>query len=521
MLQEPTLDDIETLTSTSVWGKFVNILQTSRDGTVRTFDEIEQLVNEDGSELLRLIVQDFIDIQGNGDVGDAVQLEGGTVLSHKKERTVTKKVRWGPVTITSMTYSLKGNGIVVNPNAERLQLPSGMFSYGKKKMAVNWSTEMAYDRTSKAIEENTSITMSKGTVENLLTDAAQHFDVFAETRQAKPDEEKSTMIVSSDRSKVTLKRSPEESQERKKQRKEDGRAEHQLGKGEKPSKGKMALVGAVYTSEPFHRTPEEVVEELMPGKKRWKNRPEQFNKKVYASLTDEVGPFHENLVEDMCRRDPEGKRVTGGLVDGELALMAGMIAMIALAFPNILLILDLFHVMSYLRKASYCNHEEGSDESEQWVKARLLRLLRGEVAGVIHGLRISATKRRKRKKKWAALMKAADYMYARRKFMRYDEALRLGLPIATGVIEGAGRHLIKDRMARTGMRWSIIGGNNMLKVRSLVINEEFDDFWRLHVELEQKQLWSVSWVPVPRFDRRIPSLASSMALGSGHQPALA
>jgi hypothetical protein len=60
--------------------------------------------------------------------------------------------------------------------------------------------------------------------------------------------------------------------------------------------------------------------------------------------------------------------------------------------------------------------------------------------------------------------------------MRYDKALANGWPIATGMIEGACRFVIEDRFGITGARWSLGGAENILKLRSIVINGDLDDY---------------------------------------------
>ncbi len=65
--------------------------------------------------------------------------------------------------------------------------------------------------------------------------------------------------------------------------------------------------------------------------------------------------------------------------------------------------------------------------------------------------------------------------------MRYDQYLSKGYPIATGVIEGACRHLIKDRMDITGARWSLKGAEAILKLRSLRSSRDFDEYWTYYV----------------------------------------
>ena len=75
----------------------------------------------------------------------------------------------------------------------------------------------------------------------------------------------------------------------------------------------------------------------------------------------------------------------------------------------------------------------------------------------------------------------------RTRLMRYAGALRDGLPIATGVIEGACRYLVKDRMDRTGARWSLAGAEAVLRLRALRASDDFDDYWRFHLARENER----------------------------------
>jgi hypothetical protein len=62
----------------------------------------------------------------------------------------------------------------------------------------------------------------------------------------------------------------------------------------------------------------------------------------------------------------------------------------------------------------------------------------------------------------------------------YPKALANGWPIATGVIEGACRHLVADRLDITGARWGIQGAEAILKLRALKTNGHLDDYWEYH-----------------------------------------
>jgi hypothetical protein len=123
------------------------------------------------------------------------------------------------------------------------------------------------------------------------------------------------------------------------------------------------------------------------------------------------------------------------------------------------------------------------------VRKQTLRLLQGQVSQVIKGMRQSATKRGLKGLALEKLEKVARYLRRNRKYMCYDEYLRQGLPIASGSVEGACKHLIKDRLERSGMRWSLQGAESLIRMRSLYLSGDFDDYWEFHQEQEQRRLY--------------------------------
>ena len=74
----------------------------------------------------------------------------------------------------------------------------------------------------------------------------------------------------------------------------------------------------------------------------------------------------------------------------------------------------------------------------------------------------------------------AGYLHNNAEYLRYDEYLARGLPIASGVIEGACRHLVKDRMDVTGARWSLKGAEAVLRLRSIHASHDWEEFWTFH-----------------------------------------
>ena len=81
------------------------------------------------------------------------------------------------------------------------------------------------------------------------------------------------------------------------------------------------------------------------------------------------------------------------------------------------------------------------------------------------------------------------YYENNREHMRYDEYLAAGYPIGSGVAEGACRHLVKDRLEQTGMRWTVNGAQAMLHTRAVYLNGQWDDLLEYHIQTEQTVLY--------------------------------
>ena len=158
------------------------------------------------------------------------------------------------------------------------------------------------------------------------------------------------------------------------------------------------------------------------------------------------------LADEVLRRDPERTKPLVFLSDGDPALHEHQGEFLPAGAVGIL---DLFHVLEYLWKAAWCFFDEASEKerAEEWVEAKLRALLEGRVASVIRGLRVLATRRGLRGQPRKTVEQVTGYLERNRERMKYDEYLAAGYPIGSGVVEGACRHLVKDRLERAGMRW--------------------------------------------------------------------
>ena len=260
---------------------------------------------------------------------------------------------------------------------------------------------------------------------------------------------------------------------------------------------RMSVIGAVYNIQPYQRTPQDVLEALFaePGKKKegTETRPSPIAKYVRASLErDEEGtmqPSYDNvfawLAEEVRLRDPKQTQPLVVVMDGQETLWnAGRQHLSG----NAIEILDLLHATGYVRKAAalfYCE----AGHQEMFAKFAIGYLLRGEVATVLEILDIWGEEAKLTGNKKEELRIIRGYLNKNTDRMRYDEYLAAGYPIASGVIEGACRYVIKDRMERTGMRWSMSGAQTMLELRCISVNEEWEAFMSFHVDQENQRLY--------------------------------
>jgi hypothetical protein len=154
---------------------------------------------------------------------------------------------------------------------------------------------------------------------------------------------------------------------------------------------------------------------------------------------------------------------------------------------NLTIVLDIIHVIEYLWKAAFAFYPETSQQAEKWVSKRLTMILEGKSSSVAAGMRRSATFRQLPRSARQPVDNCARYLLNNAQYLKYNDYLKAGFPIATGVIEGACRHLIKDRMDITGARWSLAGAEAVLRLRSLYISGDWEQYWRFHRELEHQR----------------------------------
>lgn len=446
---------------------------------------LEAWAKDHGRELVRQLLQDHFDLRAMRERVVRVCDNDGVerVERHTSHRTLRSLV--GDVAVGRLLYQAAGCEGLCPADAE-LRLPDDCYSMGVRREVACLVAQASYAETCGTLKRLTGVDLALRQAEELARRAAQDVMAFYKDRKAEPEATDALLVLSFDAAGIVMRHDSLRAGARRAAENAEPAPSFppKLKTGEKPNRKRMAQVAAVYGVAPFIRTPEDILGELnctglrdtsKPAAKR--SRP--TNKGVWASVKRASSAVIDEAFQEALRRDPERKRTWVVLVDGHADQLRAVRRAVAKYGVQVTIVVDLIHLIEYLWHAAYCFHAAGSAEARGWVVERLRALLGGarpsDVAG---GMRRSATLRKLEKR--AAVDKCAAYMIKLAACMTYSAAIARGLPIATGVIEGACRHLVRARLDGTGARWSVDGAEAVLLLRALHLSRDFDAYWDFH-----------------------------------------
>jgi hypothetical protein len=460
------------------------VQQAAQDGTA--VHQVERAIWQQVLCIGRLALQQFFALHGSGDQGATVTLPDGRSLDRLPGPHPRRYVSiFGNFVLQRTAYgSREGQKIEFVPLDNRLQLPGSVFSYVLQDWDQALCAEDAFGPVNRTIARMLGLKQSVDSLEQMNQSMAEHATPFRLNRPLPPAAaEGEVFVVSADGKGVVLRRGPE-----------DPAPPAYRTKGDKASQKRLATVGTVYSVDRYVRTPEQVVAALFrDGPRSEADRPRPQHKQVWASLPQADVPVSGMeavfvwLLWELCRRNPGRAKEVVYLSDGQEALWEAQAQY--LGGRCTVGILDLLHVTPRLWKAAHLFHAEKSAAAEAFVRERLLQVLRGQVASVIHGLRVRGGRRSLPAAKRKTLREVCSYLENNQSRMRYDDYLAKGYPIASGVIEGACRHLVKDRMERAGMHWTIPGAQAMLEVRSVYVSGQWDEYQAYRIAQETQRLY--------------------------------
>jgi hypothetical protein len=439
-------------------------------------------------DLGRLLYSRFLTLVGSGDMGETITLPDGETCRRLTERHKRRLVTiFGAFVLERTVYgSREGQKIEFVPVDNRLQLPESEFSYVLQDWDQELCVEEAFGKAASTIERILALKQSVDSLERMNVQMSQRVGDYREERPIPaPEDEGELLVYGADGKGVVMRRE------------EPAPAGHRT-KGEKASQKRMAIVGTAYSVDRHMRTAEQIVAALFrdPQPTPASPRPAPRNKHVWASLprrdadgvlkpaVDIVYPW---LLNEVAERNPGLVKEMVCLHDGQESLWDARAK--HLPKKNTTDILDLLHVTPRLWQAAHVFCSEGSEAAERFVRRRLLKVLQGKSHLVVRGLREMASKRQLTGAKKRTMTKVCRYLEQNRERLHYDVYLARGYPIASGAVEGACRHLVKDRMERAGMHWTESGAQAMLDVRSTWVNGDWEPYQTYYREREMSRLY--------------------------------
>lgn len=438
----------------------------------------------------------YLSIQGDGDVGETLRLETGeTVRRLPQLQSRDYQSVFGVFRLERAVYGTRaGQQIACVPLDSRLQLPEGKFSYLLQDWDQSLAVETPYAQVTATLERILGFSQSSDSLERMNRQMSQSVSAFEGSRPAPPVANgEQLIVVSADGKGVPIRHAADS----------PTIAGHRAKRGPKPNRKRMATVGAVYTVEPRVRTPETVLDSLFraPGERppteQATQRPQAKRLTAQLNLTAaDAAPQTPRataqvftwLAQDVQQRQPREPVPLVVLMDGQPSLWeAANREFPTTAAPRVE-ILDLLHATSRLWQVAQFSKFPKFEAAAEVVKKYLWLILNGQVQDLITTWRVLADAGTFKAKQNKKLLKICQYFDNNLHRMRYDQYLAAGYPIASGVIEGACRHFVKDRMERAGMQWTLLGAQAMLDLRSVALNDDWDDFNKFRIQRENQRL---------------------------------
>ena len=386
------------------------------------------------------------------------------------------------------------------PRDAVLNLPLRGYSWRLQQLAVRFTRSGGYEQAREFVQAATGVIIGKLQLEQITAEAAADAPGFYpalardQQEQQGPDRPEPgrpeagppvmPLALSADGKGVAMR--PEA--RRRRGAKAPGQRvqnfEKRRGTGEKGHK-RMAETGCVFDVQAPDgppRTPEQIMNRA-PGEPA--RGPKAVNRWYTVEITASRAETISSLFDEAERRDPGLARTWIALLDGDRHQIDVVRAEAAARGITVPILIDFIHVLEYLWKAACCFHAPRDPAMETWVTIQGLDILHGRAAQVAGRIRQLAQDHPQAGPEHAKIIRATlSYLAAKEPYLDYPRALAAGWPIATGVIEGACRHLVNDRMGITGARWGLPGAQAILWLRAISASGDQDTYWNHHITRE-------------------------------------
>jgi hypothetical protein len=462
---------------------------SGEDADALTHAEVEQRLQTDARELFRLLFQDHLDLRAVREqrIEEVVGCEGVRRGSAEAGHERSLASVFGEVKVRRIAYRARGH-CNLHPADATLNLPAEKHSHGLRRLAAIESARGSFCDAADAVERASGQRLGKRQLEGLARRSAVDFDAFYQRRKPCVAQAGDALVLSCDGKGVVMRPDALRPATRRQAANAATKLTTRLSKGEKRNRKRIAEVGAVYDATPAPRTAVDILPADDADSQPATAPPRASCKWLTASVTADAAQVVGEVFDEACRRDPDHARDWVALVDGNNHQIQRISAEADAREVEVTIVVDFVHVLEYLWKAAWCFHREGDPAAERWVRRHAQRILAGKATKVAGAIRRAATKAGLDAPRRAGADACAAYLTNKAAYLDYPTALKRGWPIATGVIEGACRHLVKDRMDLTGARWGLDGAEAILKLRAISANGDFDEYWRFHLAQEHQRV---------------------------------
>ena len=467
---------------------FQNLIAYVRDAEARTAAEVECTLFRRllalGLQLLRL----FFLTRAAAQPSTPPTTKTGAPLPAHDRRSIDYVSVFGKLSVVRQYFYARGSAGVCPLDAE-LSLPGRCYSDLLRNWMAYDATDGAYRETATTLKRILGLDLSVHSLERVVNDAACDVAAFYEQVPTTPTPQPlgTIVVAQADGKGVPMVQPPLKT------------TPLRLGKGQKRTKKKEAIVTALYTIAPYPRTPQEVLSALLhePHPADPAQRPRPVLKELRATLEGKALAVRR-LAERAALRDGLHIQDRVALTDGAEPLQQQM----QIQLPDYTLVLDIIHATDYLWDSATALVGETSPERTPWVRRHLEQILSGQTAAVITALAKQAEQPERTTTQVAVLRKTIGYYQRNLPYMQYDVYLARGWPIGTGVVEGACGHVVKDRLEQAGMRWTKAGAQAMLDLRAVRLSGDWDAYWQFHRQQEHERLYGkVQLIPAQAEDQ--------------------
>ena len=473
------------------------------DAAALSHAELEDQLDARGRELLRRMFQDHLSLRAMTEprlagVRDARARAYGAVEAGHHRRLATV---FGQVEVRRLAYRRRGQPNLYPADAA-LNVPAERHSHGLRRFAATEASRGSFEEAAAALERGTGQHLGKRQVEALTARAAVDVEAFYDTRAREADAgvQSDLLVLSADGKGIVMRPDALRPATAKAAAAATNKLTCRLSKGEKRNRKRLAEVGAVYDLTPVARTPCDVL--ASKAGQTPPPAPKAGAKWVTASVVHDAATVIATVFDEAERRDPSHARRWVALVDGNNHQIDRIEEEAQTRGVDVAIVVDLIHALEYLWGAVWCFFAEGDPAAQAWVHDRALAVLGGNARSVAAGIRRRATTARLNKPRRKKADACAKYLTNKAKYLDYPTALAGGWPVASGIIEGTCRYLVADRMDITGARWSLNGAEAVLKLRAARANDDFDDYWKFHLNNERHRVHETRYA-----DQTIPIAA--------------